>query len=63
MNKPGIDSILLANLYLIKCKFDECEPERIDVVRKYLTNKINKVLNERVLESQKVKTNFIFNYL
>jgi hypothetical protein len=60
MNKPEVDSILLANLYLTKCKLDDCEPKRIDIARKYLTNKINKVLVERSLEHQKSKSMFTF---
>jgi hypothetical protein len=61
MNKTEVDSILLANSYLIKCKLDNCEPQRIDIARKYLTSKINKALNKRTLENQKNKTlSFIF---
>lgn len=65
MNKPEVDSILLANLYLTKCKLDNYEPKRIDIARKYLTNKINKVLIERSLEPQKDKSLFtlFFTYL
>lgn len=48
MNKPEVESILLANLYLIKCKLDMNTGEnKIDLARKFLTTKINKALVER----------------
>lgn len=46
--KSELDSILVANWYLIKCKFDEKKnSESEKIARLYLTNKINKVLTQR----------------
>lgn len=46
--KSEIESILLANLYLVKCKFD-CKKngESANIARKFLTQKIKKVLLQR----------------
>lgn len=43
-----IESILVANLYLVKCKFDcEKNEESKNIARKFLTQKIKKALLQR----------------
>ncbi len=48
MNKPDIESILLANWYLINCKKSNgVDCDSVNIARKYLTTRINKALVER----------------
>ena len=54
MNKPEVESILLANLYLTKCKLDNSSENKIELARKFLTIKINKLLAERKLINQPI---------
>lgn len=44
MSKEKINSILLVNNYLICCKVTNCNPKKTDLVRKYLIQKLNKIL-------------------
>lgn len=44
--KRNIDLILLANWYLIKCKIEKPESQKIELARKYLFIKVKKVLSE-----------------
>lgn len=47
--KSEIDSILLANWYLVKCKLDDSKNSEIkSIARNFLTQKINKVLTQRI---------------
>lgn len=46
MNNSDIESILLANWYVVNC-ITKNNNSKVDVVRKYLTMKINKALIER----------------
>lgn len=45
--KQDIESILLANWYLIKCKIERPSCPKTELARKYLAAKINKTLFER----------------
>ena len=48
MSKPEVDSILLANWYYTKCSLDKPTCEKTQLAKKYLVNKINKALTERM---------------
>ena len=56
--KQDVDSILLANWYLIKCKFDnpKCN-NKTELARQYLVAKIRKALCDRTISSENVKSN------
>ncbi len=45
--KQDIDSILLANWYLITCKVENKSDDSLDVARKYLVSKIKNALSRR----------------
>jgi hypothetical protein len=45
--KKDVDSILLTNWYLIKCKIENPSCPKTELARKYLAAKINKALFER----------------
>ena len=66
MNKPDIESILLANWYFINCKYNGVDCDKsYDMSRKYLVMKINKVLTERSKKPRSTKTFFtnIFSFI
>jgi hypothetical protein len=48
MDKQDIESILLANWYFIKCKFDSPKCDKTEFARKFLVEKIKKVLKDRL---------------
>lgn len=52
MSKPEVDSILLANWYYTKCSLDKPTCEKTKLAKKYLVNKINKALTERMLQKR-----------
>lgn len=54
--KQDVESILLANWYLIKCKMERPECNKTEIARKYLAAKINKTLFERT----KAQSNKVF---
>lgn len=47
MRKAELDSILLVNLYFTGCKLQKPDSTRTEMVRKYLTKRINKASVER----------------
>jgi hypothetical protein len=47
MRKTELDSILMVNLYFTGCKLQKPYCPRTEVVRKYLTKRINKASDER----------------
>jgi hypothetical protein len=47
MSKEQIDSILLTNNYLIKCKYERPNCPKTELVRKYLNQKIKKALFDK----------------
>lgn len=47
MDKQVIDSILLANSYLICCKLNRVECSKSELARKYLVSKVKKALLEK----------------
>ena len=47
MSKTELDSILLVNLYFTGCKLQKPHCPRTELVRKYLSKKINKALVEK----------------
>jgi hypothetical protein len=47
MSKTELDSILLVNLYFTGCKLQKPNCPRTELVRKYLSKKINKALVEK----------------
>jgi hypothetical protein len=58
--KQDVDSILLANWYLIKCKMERPSCPKTELARKYLVSKINKALFERTKLDQPSKAFFLF---
>ncbi len=52
-DKKGIESILLANSYLIKCKF-ETTGDSVEHARRNLTQRVKSVLIERFEKSKKI---------
>lgn len=65
MDKEVIDSILLANFYLISCKINNGNNcQKSDLARKYLVSKIKKALIDRKkFQSKRPSSyfNFLFN--
>ena len=53
MEKQDIDSILLANCYFIKCRFDNPLCAKTDLARRFLLRKIRKALTRKIEKSQK----------
>lgn len=47
MRKAEIDSILLVNLYFIGCKLQRPQSPTTELVRKYLSKKVDKALIDR----------------
>jgi hypothetical protein len=68
MNKNDIQSILVANVYFTKCKFEkDCCSNKTELARKYLVKSIDKVLSERKNNISIIRTSFlnfilIFNF-
>jgi hypothetical protein len=52
MEKQEIDSILLANFYFVKCKFENPLCAKTDLARRFLNGKIRKALNKKVEKPQ-----------
>jgi hypothetical protein len=52
MEKQEIDSILLANFYFLKCKFENPLCTKTDLARRFLNGKIRKALNKKVEKPQ-----------
>lgn len=50
MEKRDIDSILLANFYFIKCKFERPDCPKTEIAKKFLLNKIKDILFRRKLQ-------------
>ena len=48
MEKQEIESILLANCYLMQCKFSNPCQNRIEVARRFLIKKIRKALEKKL---------------
>lgn len=68
MKKQEIDSILLANTYLVKCKLKSSPRDRQELARKYLTSQIKKTLEKRQILNQefffiKVFSFFLFGFV
>ncbi len=60
--KQDVDSILLANWYFIKCKFDNPSCNKTELARQYLVAKIGKALCDRTSKNVKSnKASFISN--
>lgn len=51
MTKKDIDSILLANWYFTKCKMEDPNCHKTELARKYLIDKIGRVLSDRIKTS------------
>lgn len=47
MSQEEVDSILLANRYLIECKCTKPLCPKTELARKYLTSKIKRALNKK----------------
>ena len=47
MEKQDIDSILLANCYFLKCRFDNPLCHKTDLARRFLLRKIRKALTKK----------------
>jgi hypothetical protein len=52
MEKQDIDSILLANFYFLKCRFDNPLCYKTDLARRFLLRKIKKALTKKIEFSQ-----------
>lgn len=52
MEKQEIDSILLANFYFLKCKFENPLCAKTDLARRFLNGKIRKALNKKIEKPQ-----------
>ena len=50
MEKQDIDSILLANFYFIKCKFENPVCSKTEIARKFLSDKIRNILFKKNLK-------------
>lgn len=48
MEKQEVNSILLANFYFLKCKFENPLCVKTDLARRFLTRKIRKALNKKI---------------
>ena len=55
MKKQEIDSILVANWYLTKCKLECPLSDRVELAREYLSKKIGHLLSERSKLSQPIQ--------
>lgn len=53
MEKQDIDSILLANFYFLKCRFDNPLCHKTDLARRFLLRKIRKALIKKIEKSEK----------
>lgn len=47
MNKQDIESILIANWYLIQCKSNSSSSDKVELARRYLVSRIEKALIDR----------------
>lgn len=52
--KQDIDSILMANYYLVTCKLDRSSSRNVEIARKYLTAIIKRALIDRITLKSKV---------
>ena len=57
--KKDVDSILLTNWYLIKCKIESPFCSKTELARKYLVAKVNKALFERAKLSNSIKKSIV----
>ncbi len=53
MEKQDIDSILLANFYFLKCRFENPLCHKTDLARRFLLRKIRKALIKKIEKSEK----------
>lgn len=60
MDKCDIDEILLINYYLIKKKINSPNCETVELTRKYLTKKIDKLINKRKVPKRPLLSNILF---
>jgi hypothetical protein len=47
MKNRELDTILLANIYLLRCKLESAPKQKQELARKFLTSKIEKTLKKR----------------
>lgn len=62
MKSHELDTILLANTYLVKCQFDQTPSYRQELARKYLTCKIKKTLNKRKILNKESSIFKVFSF-
>jgi hypothetical protein len=62
MSKEQMDSIIKANLYFVRCKFDINCSKRTECARKYLNLKISKILSKKE-KKEKVSYLSLFSFL
>ena len=48
MDKQELNSILLANFYFLKCRFENPICSKTDLARKFLSRKIKRALNKKI---------------
>lgn len=54
MEKQDISSILLANFYFIKCRFENPSCPKTELARKFLIKKIRRALIKRIKPNDKI---------
>lgn len=62
MRKADIESILLANNYLVSCKFCKSDCTKIELAQKFLTQRIKKTLNKRIITDNKNSLFKVFSF-
>jgi len=60
MEKNDIDEILLINWYLIEKKLNKPNCETVEITRRYLTKKINILINKKKVVNKSPLSNIIF---
>lgn len=60
MVKSDIDEILLINWYLVKKKLNTPNCKTVDITRKYLTKKINNLINKEKVVAKSPLSNILF---
>jgi hypothetical protein len=51
MEKQDVNSILLANFYFLKCRFENPSCPKTELARRFLIKKVRKALTKKILSS------------
>jgi hypothetical protein len=60
MNRNDIDEILLINWYLVIKKLNTPNCDKVELTRKYLTAKINYLINKKKVVNKSPLSNILF---